>query len=181
MISIISKNNLISIILFNISWWSCVLSGSVNSNDHPYIAHAYLITATIIILYARLFGFLFRKILISIFYACLGICIDAILTHYKFFEFSTQLKIYDFFPWWLVFLWLIFAMWFIEAKWLNSHYGKTALFFLFGGPIGYYSGKIMGAITFSTNILPFLAGCWLFLGSILFFLSQKLLNPNTDI
>jgi Protein of unknown function (DUF2878) len=57
-------------------------------------------------------------------------------------------------PSWIITLWMAFATTFnLGLRWLHGHYGLAAIFGMVGGPLAWWSGHALGALTLLTPLL----------------------------
>ena len=170
------KETILGVIFFDLAWWLCVLSGALNSLNHPVLAHVYLLALALSFFYCRICNFSLKEMLFGFILSTVGALSDSLLIWFDYFHFSTHLISITGLPYWLLVLWFSFSLWFIKTDWLNRSYKNTVIFFFFGGPIGYYGAYKLNALFFSGNfyvVMTLIALTWFLLGTLFFILSQK--------
>lgn len=135
---------LVNFLAFQAGWFACVL-GTANGN---YWLGPMAITGVFVInLY--LTGEYLREILIALFFITVGFAVDTQLT---FFGVYTPLENFlpsPFSPPWLMAMWLNLATIFnVSLKWMHGKYRLAALLGGLGGPLSYYGGGSLGALTY---------------------------------
>jgi hypothetical protein len=83
-------------------------------------------------------------------------------------------------PHWIVALWLVFATTFnVSLKWFKSHLAVVAVFGFIGGPIAFYAGEALGALTLTPTLgLAAIAVGWGLLMPMLMLLARRLDGVN---
>jgi hypothetical protein len=150
---------LLSIVVFQIQWWLCILS----SNEH--VKYGYYLAFIIFLLNVRyqpltqpmLLGFL---LLLSG-----GIINDTMLMQIGVFGFAFHVG--HVIPAWLMVLWVCFSAWFLHAQWLNQRLLCVLCLFPIGGAGSYYFAAKLNALTFlipTNRALMILCMDWFCLG-----------------
>ena len=131
---------LINIILFKICWITCVYCAG---QGKPFIGPA-VVTLSV------LFQFLYFKfntswLLFLLFVGTLGSLYDSLACSWNIISFPNDPVFY---PLWMSALWVNFAsLLHFTLSWMQKKYFISIVFGFFGGPISYFTGKKLGAIT----------------------------------
>ena len=155
------QQQVISIVIFQLGWFSCVVGGStfaLLTLPIWLVAHFYFIDLR-----------QGEKYFIAI-ATIIGIFVDSLLIAWNVIQLPTG-QIYC--PPWLAILWLLFAISFNHALAWLKHYSRLIAigFGIVGGPLSYYIGHQLNAIILSplTTDLSILAIVW---GTLMWLLSQ---------
>ena len=168
-------NIIVNIILFQVSWFACVLSAShqlewlaLGSLAVIIAAHLYLVknrqTETSILLLA----------------ASVGIIVDSTLISLNVFSASQTPSLPGLAPLWLIGLWALFGSTLNHSlSWFRRHLWLAAMAGLVFAPLAYWSGHRLGALQFTNDyahywILLIIGSCWFFVTPLLLWLSQRL-------
>ncbi len=154
---------LINSILFNLTWFGCVLLG----NDFGYAVFFWLI---IHLLYSHA---LKTELTLISFITLIGITIDTSLMHLGVFEFTGYKQVI---PFWLVIIWLAFAMTINGYLRVLNHskYLQCIIGALFP-PLSYFAGSKLGAVNFgysSQETFILLSLLWAGLLPLFFYINQ---------
>ncbi len=173
------KSTILGVIFFELAWWLCVLSGTLNLLTHPFLAHCYLLVLGLNIIYFWLAHVSMKEILLAFILGTLGALGDNLWVYSHFLYFPTHLIFITGLPYWLIMLWFSFSLWFIKTDWLNQSYRNTVIFFIFGGPTAYYGAYKLKALFFAGDfyfIMTFIAFNWFIVGTLFFFGNRFLLS-----
>ncbi|MFW2533334.1 MULTISPECIES: DUF2878 domain-containing protein [unclassified Legionella] len=133
-------------VFFQIQWWCCLLS-TVSPHYHDLF-----LLALVLAVYDACRHFKTpARWLLFLLIASLGLINDTLLMHVNIlYFFDDSLLII---PPWLLVLWLCFGGWFLKADWINNNYFLMALLGALGGPLSYFAGFKLGAISFPQPLL----------------------------
>ncbi|HGK6671984.1 TPA: DUF2878 domain-containing protein [Legionella pneumophila] len=128
-------------VFFQIQWWCCLLSAS-----SPHYRYLFLF-ALVLAVYDVWRHFKIPRLwLLLVLIASLGLINDTLLMHLNIlYFFDDSLLII---PPWLWVLWVCFGGWFLKADWINKNYLLMSLLGAIGGPLSYFAGFKLGAISF---------------------------------
>lgn len=159
-------NWIINLIIYQITWFVCVLGG----NDYSWIPLTFL--------GIHLYLSHYRKadiiLIISLFF--IGLLIDGTLKALGLFSFTS-----DSFPipYWLMVVWLVLATLPNHSlAWMKKRPFLSAFFGALGGPLAYWAGVRLGAASFNWPLLQSiftLAVVWALLWPLVMLLSNFLL------
>jgi hypothetical protein len=164
---------LLNFILFQVCWFSCVLSGASGHTKIGVIVALLVGGLQIASSKNRLNEFSFLLL------ACvLGTALDLIPMKYGMFSFVNPAAVPWGYPLWMSGLWLGFASTFRSSlSWLSGRYLLAAVFGFIGGPIAYFAGEKLGGIVLGadTSISLLVIGLfWAIVTPGLFMLSERL-------
>ncbi len=133
----------LNIAAFQVGWFACVVGGA---RGMPWAGTAIALTVVAIHLYlapqAR-----FQTWLIA-FAAVFGFIADTILILGGWLEFTSGVLMPDTAPHWMVAMWMIFATTLnVSLSWLKDRWLLAVVFGAVGGPLAYYAGAKLGAVT----------------------------------
>lgn len=166
-----NKNIVINFVLFQISWFACVLGAA---REQPWLGVAVVLACVawhlakaknarnelILLLIALLIGGLFDQMMQS-----------TGLISYKAHGWSTDLV-----PAWILALWLAFTTTLnVSLRWMHGRWLVAILFGLIGGPLAYLGAVKLGAATLNNPPASYivLALGWGTLTPLLLIISQK--------
>jgi len=133
----------LNIAAFQVGWFACVVGAA---HDMPWAGTAVALAVVAIHLYlapqarvqARLIAFA----------AVFGFLADTVLIRGGWLEFSSGILVPDTAPHWIVALWMIFATTLnVSLTWLKNRWLLAVVFGAAGGPLAYYAGSELGAVT----------------------------------
>ena len=162
---------LTNVILFQIGWFSCVMSGAAN---RPWIGG---IVALIIVSF-HLFRAPDRQPELKLIMIALGIGAiwDSILVSQNWLTYDSGLFLPNMAPYWIILMWGLFAtMLNVSLRWLRGRWVLAALFGAIGGPLAYYGGHRLGALEFGNESIAILALAigWAVLTPVLMYLAPR--------
>lgn len=162
---------LTNVVLFQIGWFACVLSGAA---QRPWIGG---IVALIIVSF-HLFRAHEREPELKLVMIALGIGAiwDSILVSQNWLQYSSGLGLPNVAPYWIIMMWGLFATILnVSLRWLRGRWIMAALFGAVGGPLAYYGGYRLGALQFGNESAALLALAlgWAFLTPILMSLATR--------
>lgn len=142
----------ISLLGFYIGWLACVM-GAAGGN--PFMGP--VVVALIVILSWRMQILSRPDISLALISIPLGILLDSALSSFGVFSYQSPLPVSWLSPPWMVALWVNFAI-ILRGPlgWMEGKYVLGAVFGALGGPLSYYAGFRLGAITVPGGIETFL-------------------------
>lgn len=144
---------LINIAAYQAAWFACVL-GAANQLSWMGTAIA-LSIALIHVVRAQNAEVELKLIGIAV---VLGLAIDSGLSSARLVEFNTGVLIDGVTPHWMLALWVAFATTLLHSlHWLMKRPAWAALFGALGGPLAYYAGVKMGAMSVTAGAASFVA------------------------
>ena len=120
-----------------------------------------------------------RDALLMAVVALVGVVVDSLLTATKIFIFAEHAATLLPIPWWLVALWAAFSLTLLHSlRYLNRHLLLSAVLGAIFGPLSYWAGERLGAVSFGHDLvvtLAILAGVWSIIMPLCFYLSTTFL------
>ena len=160
-----------NIVLFQIGWFACVLSGAA---QRPWIG---ALIATMIVLVHLLRAEVreaeLKLVLIAV---LIGAVWDSILVWQEWLQYSSGILVPNTAPYWIVLMWALFATILnVSLRWLRGRWLIAALAGAVGGPLAYYGGHRLGALQFGNEgvALMALAIGWAILTPVLMVLAAR--------
>jgi hypothetical protein len=142
----------INFALFQLGWFACVLGAA---HGLPWLGP--LVAVAIIAWHlarARQAG---PELVLAAGALLAGAIFDTLLFQTGWIHFSTGVLVAGTAPVWMMALWAIFATSLnVSLRWMRARPGLAVILGLLGGPLAYYSGARLGALTF-TAVRPALA------------------------
>lgn len=162
---------LINFILFQAGWFACVLSAAY---QQPWIG---TLSALAIVAYhlSRAGRPLAEMKLIGL-ALLIGFFWDSLLVSSGLLIYQAGMLNEMIAPHWIIAIWALFASTLnVSLRWLKGHYLIAALFGMAGGPLAYYAGSKLGAVSLLDTFLSLAAlGIgWAFIMPLLMFLSDR--------
>ena len=162
---------LTNFILFQAAWFSCVIAGG--SVWHWFGTLVIGVVVAMQLVQADFPQMEIRLIAIAL---MIGVIWDSLLvamgmTHYQYGQLVS-----GFAPHWIIALWALFAGTMnLSMRWLKQRLSVAAVFGAVGGPLAYYAGQKLGAVTFghTQTTLIALAMGWGVFTPMLAYLSRK--------
>ena len=145
-------------VLFQLGWFLCVMSGA--NLFHPLTG--VVIVSLIVMIHLLRANDSSNESVLIVLAMIIGIVWDSSLMIAGLFQFSDDPLIVGLAPLWLIALWPLFATTLnVSLKWLKGRYWLAAGLGAIGGPLAYFAGQRLGAVTFSdtaTAMLVIAAG-----------------------
>lgn len=149
----------LNFIAFQIGWFACVLGGA---NGWPWLG--VLTTLAIVALHLYQAARPRAEATLILLSGLLGFIADSLLTAMGLLRFPSGQFHPSFAPYWMVALWMAFATTLnVSLSWLKPRLGLAALLGAVAGPLAYFGGAKLGAVSFGD---PFavsalaVAGVW---------------------
>ena len=144
---------LINLVLFQIGWFACVLSGAA---QRPWIG---ALIATVIVLIHLLRADAgeaeLKLVLIAV---VIGAVWDSLLVWQNWLQYSSGILIPNTAPYWIILMWALFATILnVSLRWLRGRWVIAALAGAVGGPLAYYGGHRLGALQFGNELVALMA------------------------
>jgi len=134
---------LINVIVFKIAWLASVLGGA---NGLPLLGPAAVIVA--IAIHLRRVKDPSREMMLILSTGVVGITVDSAMITAGLLSYSTGTLVPGLSPLWILGMWMLFATTFnVSFAWLQSKISLAALLGAVFGPLSYYSGSKIGAVT----------------------------------
>jgi len=144
---------LINIIAFKIAWLASVLGGA---NELPLLGPAAVMVAVAI--HLRLVKEPSREMLLIFTTGMVGITVDSAMISAGLLSYSTGTVVPGMSPLWILGMWLLFATTFnVSFRWLQSKLLLAAALGAVFGPLSYYSGSKIGAVTLNEPVAAMIA------------------------
>jgi len=148
----------VNIVLYQIGWFACVLGAARGA---PWLGP--LLAAAIVTWHLAGARFKSRELTLLACAALLGVILDSALMRLGLLHFSSGVVIAGVSPAWMIALWVLFATTLnISLRWLHWRWAAASVLGLVGGPLAYYAGARLGAITLipTTRALCAVALVW---------------------
>ncbi len=146
-------NMWLNIAAFQIGWFACVVGGA---RGMPWVGTAIAIALVTIHLY--LAPQPRHQALLILCAAVLGFVADTLLIRGGWLEFTSGMLVPGTAPHWIVALWMIFATTLnVSLNWLKNRWLLAVGFGAIGGPLAYYAGAKLGAVTLLNPVTALVA------------------------
>ena len=168
-------NIVVNIVLFQFGWFAVVLSAANHMEFLPVI-----IVTNIVAIHLFLVEKYRPELILVVICGLIGFVVDSINISYGIFSIVGQEGPVEIAPMWLVSLWMLFAITINHSLgWLKERYLLAALMGFVFGPVAYYGGSKLGAITmpveFGLNTTIIFSGIiWAFVMPLLLVISRTL-------
>ena len=140
---------LVNIVLFQIGWFACVLGAA---QDLPWAGS--LVAVVIASVHLACAKRRRVELLLLLLVVTLGFAWDSAVTAMGLMQFSTAGMISGFAPYWMAAMWLSFATTLnVSLRWLRGRAWLAALLGAVGGPLAYFAGAKLGALSFPQPLL----------------------------
>lgn len=167
-----------NILLFQLGWFACVLGAAL---DMAVIGS--IVGMSIIALHLWRVAHMQPELILLALAAVTGAAFDSLLFTLGWLDFSTGVLLPGMAPYWMIILWMLFASTLnISLRWFKSRLFLAGLFGAICGPIAYYGGAKLGALSFGDmrNALIALAIGWGLLFPLLLAFSRRFNGVLTD-
>jgi hypothetical protein len=165
-------NMLINIIAFKIGWLSSVVGAS---SDMPALGPA--VVLAVIAIHLIMVSQPSSELLLIILTGAVGAVADSLMINAGWLAYPTGTFVAGFSPYWIIAMWMLFATTFnMSFRWLQSKMLLAAALGAVFGPLSYYFGEKIGAVTlqnFSASMIA-LAVAWGALMPALLILARRL-------
>ena len=162
---------LTNFVLFQLGWFACVLGGA---HGMPWAGPVAVLA--ILIFHVTRANQPGDEIKLLILAVLVGTLWDSLLVSTGLLRYDSGMLLSYLAPYWIIAMWALFSMTLnVSLRWLKNRYLIAALFGASGGPLAYYAGYKLGAVTFSdmaTALLVLGAG-WAVLMPLLMQLSNR--------
>lgn len=160
----------INIILFKLGWLACVISAAKGVPGAGMIAVAAVVA---IHLSSARNAHLSAKLLASA--AAIGLLWESVLASAGWLDYGANHGTGVLAPFWIVGMWVLFATTLnLSFRWLKGRLAVAALFGAIGGPLAFFGGAKLGAVSFSDPVwTPVVIGVgWALLMPLMVYLSR---------
>lgn len=160
---------LINFILFQVSWFSCVLGAT---NNLPWLG--VLVTFMVIFWHLYQSKIIQPELMLMFTVLVIGGLFDQALLATDLVQYVNHGWSSAVVPVWILALWLAFAsILSVSLRWMRSKYLLAVTFGAIGGPLAYLGAEKLGAVTLNgTNAMLTLSIGWAVITPILFVLSK---------
>lgn len=136
---------LLNLVLFQVGWFACVLSGAAHQ---PWIGAAIAICIVAIhLIRAPRPELELKLVLIAV---VIGAAWDSLLVWLNWLRYSSGILIPHTAPFWIIIMWGLFATILnVTLRWMRGRWVLAALAGAVGGPLAYYGGSRLGALQFN--------------------------------
>lgn len=137
--------NVTNLVAFNVAWFACVL-GSVRGLTWlgPAVALA------VVIIHLSSIKHRSAEFVVILGLTLIGVILDTVLMNFGILRFASGGHLI---PLWFAALWPSFATLLnVSLKWLQGRWFLAIAFGLIGGPLAYYSGARLGALSLHPNL-----------------------------
>ncbi|KZY74515.1 hypothetical protein A3742_00150 [Oleiphilus sp. HI0071] len=156
--SSIMTHKIINAVTFQALWFTAILSGWLYALP---------------LLFVHLGHFLYAERRAKVRLACialaaLGMMADSIFGVFGIYQFNAgNVMVMELIPLWLCYMWLGFVTCLpISLSWLLRSPVVLLAFFSIGGALSYIAGRKLGALDFPDSSIPFIAGLWFVVASV---------------
>ena len=161
---------LANFILFQLGWFACVLGAA---NDLPWLG--VVVVGAIVAFHLAMADSPYREIQLIILTVFVGGLWDSLMVVTGQLVYTNGMLISSMAPYWILSMWLLFATTFnISLRWMKNRLLLAAALGASFGPIAYYAGSMLGAVTMPDTLTSSLViGLgWLFIMPMLMQLSN---------
>jgi hypothetical protein len=162
----------VNIVAYQVAWLACVLGGA---KDLPWVG--VVVTAVAIAIQLMLTPTPGRDAILILTVATIGALWDGLLVRLGLLEYPSGMILPWLAPVWIIALWAGFATILpVSLRWLLGRWPLAALFGALGGPLAYYAGMKLGAVSFPDPVaaLTALGVGWAILTPLVCWLAVKL-------
>jgi hypothetical protein len=146
--------SLLNIIAYQIAWFACVLGAA---NQLPWIGTT--VALAVVALHLALTPQRRVELKLIVAAAVIGLVLDSALASSGLVSFASGVLIDGLTPHWMLGLWISFATTLtVSMRWLVTRPALAIAFGALGGPIAYYAGTKLGAMTIHTDAALFVIG-----------------------
>ena len=159
-------------ILFQIGWFSCVISGATPG----YSLVGVIAVAIIVAVHLLRADDVSQEAILIVAAMLIGTLWDSSLVQAGLFEFPHSAAINGLAPFWIIAMWGLFATTLnVSLKWMKGKYLLASAFGAIGGSLAYYAGHQLNAVDFSDtrSALLAVAAGWAVIMPALMALSQR--------
>ena len=136
-------NLLINLIAFKLAWLSSVLGGA---NGLPLLGPAAVLVA--IAIHLRRAGDPARELMLIAATGIVGISVDSAIISAGLLAYPSGTLVAGLSPLWILGMWMLFATTFnVSFRWMQSRIPLAGVMGAIFGPLSYYSGAKIGAVT----------------------------------
>lgn len=154
---------LVNFVGYQLSWFAVILSAAAGRSEIGIAVVAVVVAIHLLLLVDKR-----RELLLIFSVAFLGSAIDSVVMFLGAFSFPHGSALFGIslwpYPLWMSALWLAFATTLNHSmRWLAGRYLLAAIFGAVGGPLSYYAGERLGAISLHQPLaysLTLLAVAW---------------------
>lgn len=135
---------LINIVLFQIGWFACVLSGAVSQ---PWIGVS--IAAAIMFAHIMRADNRQQELFLIVAAMLIGTFWDSLLVWNNWLDYTSGIFVTNIAPYWIIAMWGLFATTLnMSLRWLKHKPVLAAAIGAIAGPLAYYGGQQLGAVKF---------------------------------
>ena len=136
-------NLMINLVTFKLAWLSSVLGGA---NGLPLLGPAAVLVA--IAIHLRRAGDPSRELMLIAATGIVGISVDSAIISAGLLSYPSGTLVAGMSPLWILGMWMLFATTFnVSFRWMQSRIPLAAVMGAIFGPVSYYSGAKIGAVT----------------------------------
>ncbi len=160
----------INAVLFQIGWFACVLGAAYQL---PWLGS--LMAVAIVAYHLSRTLQLAQELKLIALVVTAGFVWDSLQVTSGLLHYDSGLLHQSLAPYWIIAMWALFASTLnVSLKWMKGKYFIATLFGLVGGPLAFYGGYKLGAVTFSDTSIAMLAlGVgWAFIMPLMMWLSH---------
>lgn len=140
--------HVVNIMAFQLFWFACVLGGAWNNGWYAPAALAFVVAIHLGLVREKQ-----RELELLVCCGAFGTFADSLMMHGGFIAFPVGSWVPWLCPFWMTALWIGFATLLnVSLAWLQGRMALAALLGLIAGPLSYYGGSRLGAITLHSNV-----------------------------
>lgn len=162
---------LINFIAFQVGWFACVLGGA---HQLPWLGAA--VVPIVVAIHLAVAARPLDEAMLIGSAAVLGFVWDSALVAAGLLIYPSGVLLPGIAPYWIGAMWINFATTLnVTLRWLKGRWRLAGIFGAFGGPLAYYAGAKLGAVSFSNDVtaLVTLGLGWAFLFPVLMGLAAR--------
>ena len=159
-------------LLFQLAWFACVLGAA---NGLPWAGPA--VVATVAIVHLRSVPEPRAETMLLVSAAMVGTVFDSLLVSTGWLTYPSGQWVGYIAPYWIIAMWVAFATTLnVSLNWLKRKPVMAAVFGAVGGPLAYFAGAKLGAVTFNAPLaaMAALAIGWALIMPLLMSLATRL-------
>ena len=167
----LARNPLANILAYQFAWFACLFSAA---KGEPWIGS--FIALLVVAWHVSNANTPKTELGLIIVSGVIGLLWETAIVQAGWVAYPSGNIIPGFAPHWIVALWLVFATTFnVSLRWFKSHLTIVAVFGFLGGPIAFYAGSALGALTLTPTIgLTAIAIGWAVLMPIMMIIARQL-------
>lgn len=160
----------INIILFKLGWLACVISAAKGVPGAGMVA-----VAAVVAIHLSSARSAHKSAMLLVSAALIGLMWESVLASAGWLDYGPNAGPGPLAPFWIVGMWVLFATTLnLGFRWLKGRFGLAAVFGAIGGPLAFFGGAKLGAVSFSDPVWTpiVIAVGWALLMPLMVYLSR---------